>query len=472
MVLAGVILVLIIQLVLSFFEQKEADMRNKANFYVDQGRGEIMEWGSESFLKAYSGGVVLNGDSIRTKSSSRGSLVFYNGTEARMAENTELAMTSLESSGDRDILTLELDKGEIFVSQIVNDMGVTEIVVKSGNFNVYAEGSAFDVLNREEQAVRVISGGVMVELVERNEGGDIVIDEVEVGVGQELYMSETDVVDLIARTNMNFLEALSDEWEQGDFYEWNKSLKEGWYKGTEEEEYTAPNIEITVTTGTGTVVTDTPVVVEEEHDVPELSLTNPEATPYVLDGDQIYIMGTVSGYASKIVVTSYSEDGTAAPYKLNLFEAGGIEWSYNAAYIYGNLYEGENEYTVIAYDYDGNEADSMTVTINVPEGTLEEELACTLSVPVVSTGDTYTTSGSTVGVSGTVDCAYGVFVNGYQLSLFKPGDTTWSYNASVEFGNLVEGKNTYEVYSTDKDGNKSESVYFSINYEPVVSVEE
>lgn len=449
MVLAGLILVLIIQLILSFFEQKEAEMRNKANFYIDQGRGEIMEWGSESWVRAYNGGVVLNGDSIRVKSSSVGSLVFYNGTEARMAENTELVMASLESSGNRDILTLELDKGEIFVNQLVNDMGVTEITVKSGNFNIYAEGSQFDVLNREEQAVRVISGGVTVELVDRNEGGDIVIDEVEIGVGQEMHMSETDVADLIARTNMDFLEALSDEWEQGDFYEWNKKLEDGWYKRIEEEE-----IE---------VVADTiPIVAEEEYEEPKLSLTNPASTPYVLDGDQIYITGMLAGYASKIVVTSYSEDGTAFDYKLNLFEAGSFEWSYNAAYIYGNLHEGENEYTVTAYDYDGNEADSIVVIIEVPE----VELACILSAPLVNQ-DSYTTFEGLVSVTGTVDCAYGMVVNGYNLKLFEVGDTTWAYTASVEFGNLLEGENNYEVYSVDKDGNKSESVYFSINYQPV-----
>jgi len=468
MVFAGLIVVLIIQLILSFFEQKEAEMRAKANFYVDYGRGEIMEWGSENWIKAYNGGVVLDGDSIRTKSSSAGSLVFYNGTEARMAENTELTMDVLDNKGSRDILVLEVDKGEVFVSQLVNDMGYTEVTVKSGNFNVYAEGAQFDILNREDQAVRVLSGDVIVELVERTEGEDVVIDEIEVGVGQELFMSESDVADLIARTNMNFLQAITDEWKQGDFYLWNKGLEDGWYEGTEEvpEVDDGPVIDVTITTGTGTVETsDVPEDEVLEYEEPALVLTTPETNPYILEGDQIYIIGTVSGYASKIIVTSYTEDGTASDYKLSLFEAGGTEWSYNAAYIYGNLHEGENEYVVTSYNYDGDEADSMTVTINVPEGTFEQELACTLSAPVVAQ-DTYDTSEGYVSVFGTIDCAYGIVVNGYSLSLFKAGDTTWSYTASLEFGNLAEGENTYEVYSVDKDGNKSESVYFTINYQP------
>ena len=216
----GLIIVLFVQLVFSFFEQREAEMRNKANFYIDQGRAEIMEWGEDEFVKAYDGGVILEGDTLLTKAESQGVLVLYNGMEVRFDENTQVEIETLENHGDEDELVLEVEKGQIWIDQAVGDKGTVDVVVKTDNINVYAGAGQFAVLNRGDQAVRTVEGSVDVELVER-EGKDIVIDEVVVGVGQQIYMSSSDAADLVARRNMDFLEAIDDEWKEGDFYLWN-----------------------------------------------------------------------------------------------------------------------------------------------------------------------------------------------------------------------------------------------------------
>ncbi len=70
-----------------------------------------------------------------------------------------------------------------------------------------------------------------------------------------------------------------------------------------------------------------------------------------------------------------------------------------------------------------------------------------------------------VKVVGSVKGATEVYVDGYKLSKFKPGDDTWVYYASVGIGNLKEGINDYEVYAVGKDGEKSDVVSFSIDYE-------
>jgi len=463
MITGGLIVVLFIQLIVSFFGQREAEMRNKANFYTDYGRTEIMEWGSDEWVKAYNGGVVLDGDSIKTKAASRGVLVFYNGTQIRFDQNTEVSVSTLESNSDTDSVVLELEKGEIWVEQVISEKGVVDMVIKTGNLDIYSEGGLYDVLNRGEQAVMVMEGALNVDLMERTEGKDIVIDEVAVGVGQQIYMSETDSVDLVARENMNFLEALSGEWKEENFYIWNIGYELVLEDEVEEnEEVKNENVE----DGTGSVAEE----VLPEYDDPVLTLIAPGINPYEFEGEQIYIVGTVSGYASKIVVTSYLKDGAAEPYKLSLFEAGGTDWSYNAARDYGNLLEGENEYLITAYDYDGIESDSMIVTINVISDW--EELACEITVPTVTTidGVAYDSAvipevtGDSVTIAGSVECAYGVVVNGYNLSLFQPGDIEWVYTAAVEYGNLVEGDNYYKVYSVDEEGNQSESFGFTVKY--------
>lgn len=456
MITGGVVVVLFIQLVVSFFGQREAEMRNKANFYIDYGRTEIMEWGSGEWAKAYDGGVVLDGDSIKTKTASRGVLLFYNGTQVRLDQNTEVAVSTLENHGDTDAVVLELEKGEIWVEQVVSEKGIVDMVVKTSNLDVYAEGGRYAVLSRGEQAVMVMEGTLDVDLTERADDKDVVIDAVAVGVGQQIYMSETDVADLLSRSNMNFLEALSGEWKEESFYVWNVGYELDSTQNIVHNEEEAKD-----------------VLIEEilpEYEEPVLTLTAPEINPYEFEGEQIYITGTVAGYASKIVVTNYSEDGAAEPYTLSLFEAGDMEWSYNAARDYGNLREGENEYLITAYDYDGVEVDSMMVTINIVSDW--EELDCEITVPVVVTigGIAYDDlitpeiSESSVTIVGSVECAYGIVVNGYTLSLFEPGDTEWFYKVSTEYGNLVEGDNIYRVYSIDEEGNQSESYDFYVKY--------
>ena len=455
-------------------------MRNKANFYIEQGRAEIMEWGSDDFIKAYDGGVILEGDTVQTKSSSRGVLVLYNGTEVRFDESTEVTIETLQNHGDEDELVLDIEKGQIWVKQTVSDKGTVDIMVKTDNINIYSGASQYAVSDKGEQSVRVIEGSAEVELVERD-GKDIVIDEVSVGVGQQLYMSSSDVVDLIARRNMSFVEAVSDSFKETEFYKWNMTYE------FEESEIVPSEVDPSSDELEDEVVEEE----EEEYEDPELSLTNPETTPYLLEGDQIYITGEVTGYASKIVVTSYLEDGTAEPYQLSLFEPGDTEWSYNAAISYENLREGENEFVVTAYGDDGYEADVLYVTINVTsevdpssdeseddseEGEEEEvpELACgDVTVPEVLTvggedwaGEIYSTEEGYVSVTGSVECAYAIEINGYQLTLFEPGSTSWSYTADPSFDNLFEGENTYEVVAIDEEGNRSEAAVFVIDYSP------
>lgn len=479
----GLIIVLLVQLVFSFFAQKELEMRNKANFYIDHGRAEMMEWGSDEFLKAYNGGVILEGDTIQTKAESRGVLVLFNGTEIRFDESTEVTVETLESHGDEDELAIDLHKGQIWVKQVVGSKGTVDVTVKTGNIDVHSGVGQYSASDRGEQSVRVFEGSVDASLVERD-GKDIVIDEVNVGVGQQIYMSSADVANLIARTNMNFLTAVSDSFKDTDFYKWNMTYE---FEESSQEIEVSPDEEEDTS---GEVSPDE----EEDDDAsedtdPELALTNPSTNPSVLDGDQLYITGTVTGYALKVVVTSYLPDGSEEPYQLSLFQPGDTDWSYNAAIYYENLYVGENKFVVTAYDASGYEADTLTVTINVvgdeeesedsEEVPVEEEdseeaadLACgSVTTPVVSTvgGETWTdamyvTSEGYVRISGTVECADAIEINGYKLTLFESGSASWSYTADPSFGNLFEGENTYEVVALDAAGNRSEPAYFSINY--------
>ncbi len=496
MISVGLIIVLFMQLVFSFFEQKEAEMRNKTNFYIEQGSAELMEWGSDDFEKAYNGGVVLEGDTISTKIASKGVMVLYNGTEIRFSENTEVTVDTLENHGDEDLIVLDVEKGEIWIDQVVSPKGTVNLFVNIDNVRVNSSTSVYSVLNRSDQAVRVIEGGVEVELMDREKGKDIVIDEFDLGVGQQIYMDSADVEELLSRRNMNFLQALSDEWKEGSFYAWNMGYQfelvdsEQLTVNSENEEVEEEEVVEDVEEEEST---DEPVE-EAVYDDPVLTLSSPVTNPYTLEGSEIYVTGTVDGYASKIVVTSYSPEGDATPYQLKKFVAGDTTWSYGAAIDYGNLFVGENQFLVVAYDSDGEEADSMVVVVEVvveeedseqstvdsgeesedSEQSAEEvtPLACGAVTPVEVTtvaGEDYT--GETVSVNelparifGAVECADSIYVNGYKLSLFESGSNEWFYTADESYGNISEGENVYEIYAVDVEGNRSESVYVTVEW--------
>ncbi len=59
-----------------------------------------------------------------------------------------------------------------------------------------------------------------------------------------------------------------------------------------------------------------------------------------------------------------------------------------------------------------------------------------------------------------------VIVNNYPLSKFQKGDTQWLYRAKIEWGNLVKGKNTFEVKAIFEDETEIiKSVIINVNIE-------
>jgi hypothetical protein len=69
-------------------------------------------------------------------------------------------------------------------------------------------------------------------------------------------------------------------------------------------------------------------------------------------------------------------------------------------------------------------------------------------------------------LSGTIKGADKVVVNGYTLTKFTAGSTSWSYFANADFGLMKAGDNTYEIYGLDANGKKGESLIVKVFYTP------
>ena len=113
------------------------------------------------------------------------------------------------------------------------------------------------------------------------------------------------------------------------------------------------------------------------------------------------------------------------------------------------------------------------------EGATEDvstEEGSELAKPVVTTPSTLTfsTPESSLTIRGTtsyltkkmmVDVESGGDKQTYELNLYVPGGTEWSFAVSNAAGTLAPGMNTYEFYAIGEDGVKSEKTQLIVNYQ-------
>jgi len=103
---------------------------------------------------------------------------------------------------------------------------------------------------------------------------------------------------------------------------------------------------------------------------------------------------------------------------------------------------------------DENSVILQAITRTVKKGTISVTSPA-ITLPA-KTGETYRTSKTEITIQGTAPAnTSGIMVNDYRLQLFQPGNTTWSYLASVQLQNLKQGENIFDVYALDSAGNKS-----------------
>ena len=498
-------MILIVQFVWTLMDQRETDLKNKINFDLTEGGAEILPWGQTEWTKAYDDQLVLEGDMLAMERESRGTLEFYNGTNVRLDEETKVNVAEIDTIKDLDEIQLSLRTGSIWLNVEDSSDEALRMVVLTDNLRVTSYGTIFEVSLTDREIVRVLEGEVLVEILEEDSDREVVLEQIKVGVGQEIEITAADMETMMARQPVSLLAALSDEWKITHWYTWNDSEDEA--------------LRMSATT-TATITVEEPVeelveeviedvaeevteeiteeVVEEEEVVdlvaPVVTVTIPAGSPYTLTEDDSLpyaLYGTTSENTAQVTVTSYNADGSGFDYVLQHYEAGDLSWRYGAAADYGNLREGRNMFTIVAENGSGFESEKMEVIIEVPEGFLdvEEEEEVTedevvadeevvedeevsdepLTTPAVTSlnGDalsgTYTTSAASVLVLGTVSAsAVNVYVNNFQLTKFVAGSGEWSYYAEDQHLNYDVGTNTYVVYSEDTDGNASDSFTFEI----------
>lgn len=451
----------------SWNRQGEADVY----FYLADGKAKVLPYGETEWSNAFSGTRLLLGDALKTSSTGRAVVEFFNDTRIRLDYDTAMTLADVSKASDRETIAVNLDNGSVWVNG-QKSAGVREAhyEVRTSDMLVRATGTIFEVERSEEQVVRVFDGDVKVDILIRTNGQERVADTIAVGVGQEITLDEATLRAFAENKTPSVLKAISDEFKAGAWYRWN--TKEDSYptdfsfssptddtESVGDEELPAEETEATAE-GESAPSDEEDVA---NNDVAGDSSAGPRITAptdTTTDLSSFVISGTVPSGTAEVIVNSSLGD-----YKLSKFQKGDTSWSYNVSEVVGNLKRGENTYKVYAVDEDGNKSKPAEIVITYEKEAAE--ITDDLTDPKVLTyngSDSSVVETGTVTVIGSVQGAEKVVVNGYTLSQFNPGDTQWKYVASESLGNLVPGENEFEVYGMDPDGNKSSVVKFTVTY--------
>jgi len=188
---------------------------------------------------------------------------------------------------------------------------------------------------------------------------------------------------------------------------------------------------------------------------------------------------------SEVEITGEATPGTAGviinDYRLQLFKPGDKTWSYLASAALGNLVPGLNVFTVTAVDADDNRSPPRSLTIvyqpNAATGTgvtaqppIKQNPPLTPGVLIVDTpaaGASTETAEKEVVIAGRTSAdTYSISVNGYTLSLYLPGKTTWNYIASTDLSTMKRGKNVYRIVARNQSGEILDILEYTITYKP------
>lgn len=468
----GVFLILAFQLWGSFFPAAKGD----AVFYLAEGRSKVLSFGTTEWENVYNGSKVKLGDSVKTLGNAKGVMTFYDGTVMRMDEDTQVTLVDINKKNDYQEILIYLNSGKVWVNKPKqNVIRKTDFVINT-NFASYAiTGTIFDLEKAAEEILHVIKGQIQVDIIENVEGKTRSIESIPVGIGQQLVLNDRVMQEYYSRKSPSVLGVLDPIFQTSDWYLWNTKQDENptdFTKGSSTEvlidsENTPDN------TLAGTVL-ETGDAGVEKSSVKAPVLISPKSANIVLSKETQELSGGVAEGTKKLLLKQLvAGSDKVEKILINSLNTEKLTWSYLLSAQKGNLKPGKNVYEFVGIDENAKETLPLTIVIEytAAESDLVNDRPA-LVKPTLSTvdGKPYK-EGMVVDkdsfvLAGTANGSDQMWVDDFQLSKFKAGDSAWSYNVKTAFGNLKAGLNTYQIYGVSVDGKKSPILTVKINYKP------
>lgn len=373
---------------------------------------------AENNVKLYAG------DTILTKMGGSASVSFFDGTNIRLDEATEMTvLASQRAEGSEESqVEVSVQAGRVWVSTPSESSFSGSILrlIRFPGFEATLTNGTHALFSTTSVSVMKASGlGLSITLSGTGESEPVIIGE-----GQMLTLTE-DAVSAIenGKSPYEFRDPITQQILRDPFLIRSYTL-------------TLQAAEAIAAPGASTA---------------DLTIQSPKNSD-VVSGQSVRVAGTVSSRIKSLTVngylTSLSANGTFST-DLNI-----------------------SGKTNVVIRVEGQDAQGITIaeeerTITAAPAALGKALRITSPA---SAGETYTTNQSEFEMTGEANAdTKAVVVNGYTLQLYKPGSRTWSYLLSTRLGNLVEGKNALTVYGIDANDRKTESATLTVIYDPSAS---
>ncbi len=469
--------VLVFQIFSYFSEKRRQALENKAAVEIISGRAQMRIWGVDEWADAMTGAVLHEGDSIRTEPGSRVVLTLLNGSAVRLSSETSIELTDLKTRDGQDELGLNVSTGDVWVKASENQAVNSSFTVSTEHIEVTTLGTVFDVSAGARESVHVISGTVqaIIRVPEPDDKETIrIADTLNVQFGQEISVGQEEIRQIQNRRPVQLLALLSDSFRDTEWYKWNRLQDSTQVNSGAVLDALAngDNALNGLSSSTNPVLADTTSTstdeVSEVFASPEIKSPTPEDR--ITTTGSVTISGTVSPLTKQLEVTTYIA-GRPEPYILQRYKAGSVQWNYAVAPELGNIVAGDNRYSFVAIDKEGNRSESAELVVNYNRPKVTADLSAPKAMSFNGSTSNATTEASVL-ISGTIGKGIvKVFVNDFALSRYVPDSGVWSYYAKKEYGNLNIGANQFNVYGIDQDGRKTPITQFTItrNEAPIVT---
>lgn len=357
---------------------------------------------AEQTMKLYSG------EKVSTGRDSHASILFFDGSRARMDEQTDILIEESAQSEDQAEISLELSRGSVWMevpsSRVAS--GTIMRVIKTPAFTLSLPPAAQALIGESSIAVFEAEGiGIAVETT----AGTVMIGE-----GQQ-WSAPANIEDA------------------GDLYAFRTILDTSDLPTFVEESRNAA----VSAGGTSSAVSTT-----DTGDMLTVTLPPNDA---VISAGTVRVEGKIGGDVRRVRINSYQAtvDRARGTFMQEL------SWTDDTSM----------EITVEALDEKGLVLERVRRTVRRGVARLD---APAITEPA-KTGEAFRTTSQELLIRGSAPKGtQGIMVNDYQLQLYKPGDPTWTYLASTELKNLNQGTNVYSVVAIDSAGKKSSPAQITI----------
>ena len=353
---------------------------------------------AESNLKLYAG------DKISALGNAHARLTFFDGSWVRTDANTDVTIDTSTSGKDSSAFGITFTKGAVWMSTPGADTysGSTVRTIKTNMMTLS--------IPAHTQAA-IDDNSLLVFSADRNGIGVTTKankDPVYIGEGQQLNLPTNPSGDLF-----KYRSAIDPTAAQKPFVAQSRALSQS---------------HTTAQTGSGAATTMDPNA---------LSLTSPTDNT-AINGTTVMVTGKFGSNVDRVRINGHfaTLDKTLGTFSEELALTDSAQTTIE----------------IDAIDVNNIVLDQVTRTV--------KKISQTINPPTITSpagnGQTYRTQATQIEIKGKVPpTVTGIIINDYKLQLFRLGDTTWSYLASKQLNNLLDGKNVFNVYAVDADGNPS-----------------